>query len=82
MYAYSPDDPSEFDYDDRPCTIEHGNMKDRLETVKDYLIDVLAELYSGDDELDVDRLENCLEEMASQVGLRIPANKLMIRRSK
>lgn len=84
MYGYNmPDGCSvrELDcFDDE--TPREKELQYKLDTIEDFLIDVLAELYSGDEDLNVEHLENCLEEIAHQVGLRIPAKKLMIRRNK
>lgn len=67
------------DYPSQPDWKEFEDMKCKLSTIEDYLKGVIDELYN-DEELDLMRMEDYLDEIACQVGLKIPDKILRIGR--
>jgi|GEM_PF-4542601 hypothetical protein len=70
---YNPDDPYE-----RMKDLEHYEAK--VENAQDYFAGLVEELYKCDEELDVDRVVDLLEEIGGQLCVKIPTKILNIKR--
>jgi hypothetical protein len=68
-------------YEDIPTWEEINKLRKKLETIEDFFSGVLEEVY-GESDIDVEKLENYLDEIAHQVDLSIPASILKVTRRK
>lgn len=67
------------DVDDRPRWEDLQTRDKKLETIEDFFKGALHEIY-GTDELDYQRLEWYLDEIAHQLELKLPERPMMIMR--
>lgn len=64
-------------YDEPECC-GCTDKQDQLDNIKSFFLGVLENLY-GVNKLNLENLEHCLDEIAHQIGMKLPEGKLQIR---